>query len=162
MNVSDNTVSTPDAKIPLQPMKPTDILDAMFSLYLRHFRLFLGISAVYFVTMFSLSLLSLTGIFYTFSGTLSGTFAIMVVLFVITVPVVIAISLIGYRRAYLCKCKVLFRGADHIWHCLTARSQAVFTLPWQQFSLGTGCRGINDYNYRYTVCHLFRCALVFL
>ena len=94
MNVSDNTVSTPDAKIPLQPMKPTDILDAMFSLYLRHLRLFLGISAVYFVTMFSLSLLSLTGIFYTFSGTLSGTFAIMVVLFVIAVPVVVIVSLL--------------------------------------------------------------------
>lgn len=123
MNVSDNTVNTPDAKIPLQPMKPTDILDAMFSLYLRHFRLFLGISAVYFVTIFSLSLLSLTGIFYTFSGTLSGTFAIMVSLFVIIVPGVIVVSLLvtGGLTFASAKCyleeQLTFRAAlQHVLH----------------------------------------------
>ena len=34
--------------VSLQPMGFTDILDAIFSLYRNHFRLFLGISAVYF------------------------------------------------------------------------------------------------------------------
>lgn len=36
-----------DAKTCLQPMAFTDILDAMFTLYGKHFRLFLGISAIY-------------------------------------------------------------------------------------------------------------------
>ena len=41
----------------LQPMGFTDILDSMFSLYRNHFRLFLSISAVYFVIGLAASLL---------------------------------------------------------------------------------------------------------
>ena len=41
----------------LQPMGFADILDTMFSLYRRHFRLFLGITAVYLVGEFSMGIL---------------------------------------------------------------------------------------------------------
>lgn len=50
--------SETDAKIPLQPMEFTDILDATFTLYGKHFGLFLGISAVYLFSTLGLKLLS--------------------------------------------------------------------------------------------------------
>ena len=101
MNVSDNTVSTPDVKTPLQPMKPTDILDAMFSLYLRHFRLFLGISAVYFVTMLVFNFTLFGWIFYTLSNVPLGLRhaslgweTAIVILFVVAVPAIVVVTLL--------------------------------------------------------------------
>ncbi len=101
MNVSDNTASTPDDKTPLQPMKPTDILDAMFSLYLRHFRLFLGISAVYFVAMLVFNFTLFGWIFYTLSNTPLGLGhasarwgTAIVILFVIVVPTIVFVTLL--------------------------------------------------------------------
>jgi hypothetical protein len=54
-NTSNNEVTT---RASLQPMGFTDILDSTFSLYRNHFRLFLGISAVYLFSHFA---------FYTFT-----------------------------------------------------------------------------------------------
>ena len=45
------------ATVPLQPMGFADILDAMFSLYRNHFRLFVSICGVYFVWIIVINLL---------------------------------------------------------------------------------------------------------
>ena len=47
-----------DAATPLQPMSFVDILDGIFILYRNHFRLFLGIVAVYIAIGFGLDLIS--------------------------------------------------------------------------------------------------------
>lgn len=52
---SDNTETT---STPLQPMSFVDILDGMFMLYRNHFRLFLGLAAVYIIVGFGLDLIS--------------------------------------------------------------------------------------------------------
>ncbi len=59
----------------LQPMRFTDILDTTFSLYRNHFRLFLGISAVYFFSHFA---------FYTFTHWVTdfGEFVVLVLCYV--------------------------------------------------------------------------------
>ena len=51
---SDETAATP-----LQPMSFVDILDGMFSLYRSHWRLFLGITGVYFILVYGMDLISL-------------------------------------------------------------------------------------------------------
>ena len=56
---SDNNET---ASTPLQPMSFVDILDGMFLLYRNHFRLFLGMVAVYIVIGFGLDLISVSAV----------------------------------------------------------------------------------------------------
>ena len=64
MNERNDLVQSDDnnetTSTPLQPMSFVDILDGMFSLYRDHFRLFLGIVAIYIVIGFGLNLISVS------------------------------------------------------------------------------------------------------
>ena len=64
MNERNDLVQSDDnnetTSTPLQPMSFVDILDGMFSLYRDHFRLFLGIVAIYIVIGFGLDLISVS------------------------------------------------------------------------------------------------------
>lgn len=62
MNERNNVLAQSDGNetvsTPLQPMSLVDILDGMFSLYRKHFRLFFGIVVIYLVFGFVLNLIS--------------------------------------------------------------------------------------------------------
>ncbi len=98
---------------PLQPMGFTDILDTIFSLYRNHFRLFLGICAVYFVLTLGLDLL--TGI-STFFFASSGRWSMMIAITLVTslIAIVVGLFVIG---------GVVFAGAQaYLGRHITARA----------------------------------------
>ena len=80
---------------PLQPMNFTDILDGMFSLYRRHFRLFLTIAAVYLIVTFGVDLVSA----YLLTGAAPVTIAVISVLNVIPTLVISLLVTAGLTYA---------------------------------------------------------------
>jgi hypothetical protein len=73
----------------LQPMRFTDILDTMFSLYRNHFRQFSSIVAIYFVLLLGLNLLTGTS---TFSFASSGQSSMAIAIALITSPIAFVVT----------------------------------------------------------------------
>ena len=95
---------------PLQPMDFTDILDGMFSFYRSHFRLFLGIVAIYLVLSFGMDQISVFLLEIDGTSSTSGAVLIVTVLFGIVVSTWVVAGL-AYASAHIYLGREIMPGA---------------------------------------------------
>jgi hypothetical protein len=94
-NELEHTNNNQTDSTPLQPMRLTDILDRMFSLYWKHFRLFFGIIAVYVVL--GLAIDQISALLITSDVVSSKSIAVLIITFLSDIVVSL---LVGIGLAY--------------------------------------------------------------